>query len=363
MAKKKNTPFFGHIKHFVAMLFLGANLFTLLLLWICCATTWVYLPAYPRMGTVGLAFPIFLVLNLLFIPLWLIYKPRMLVVPIVGMALCGGYILDYFPLNFGHPQDEPELTVMTWNTSNMTLYGADSLHFATDYVVNSGADVIFLQEHLPETAKFHAMNDTLRARGYHIDYRKGRTIITRFPILSIDTLKASTSLSNGILRADLQYQDDTLTVFCVHLESNKLSFDDKSEYGEAIKSPEQKRIKHEVGYLGHKIGAASTYRAQQTKALLNTLDSLPDGRSVLVCGDFNDTPISYAYQKINHRLDNAFRHKGHGVGVTYNERFFPIRIDHIFYSSDWQCTEVHIEQSMMASDHYPVVARLKKRQK
>ena len=363
MTQKKKASPLEWVRQFLVSLLLGANLVTLLFLWICCATTWVNPLFHPRIAFVGLAFPAFLIANLAFIALWLIYKPRMLVVPILGMALCGSYILDYCPLSLRSSSDVPELTVLTWNTCNLSLCQDDSLAFATDYLSHSEADLIFLQEHQYGAPKYHAMYDTLKARHFHITYHGSRTLVSRFPILNSDTLAVNTLLSNGIFRADLQYQSDTLTVFCVHLESNKLSPDDKSEYGKVIHAPKRDKVKSEVGYLAHKIGTASGYRANQVKALLQHIDSLPSGRSVLVCGDFNDTPISYTYQTVNRRLDNAFRARGRGIGISYNEKFFPVRIDHIFYSSDWQCTEACIDASITASDHYPVIAKLKKRQK
>ena len=110
-----------------------------------------------------------------------------------------------------------------------------------------------------------------------------------------------------------------------------------------------------------KLAEAAQLRASQVNTIAQLVDSIATHHSVLVCGDFNDTPISYAYQHMGRRLKNAYRSRGNGVGVSFNEKNFPVRIDHIFYSPEWTCTDAVVDRSIWASDHYPVIARLKKR--
>ena len=157
--------------------------------------------------------------------------------------------------------------------------------------------------------------------------------------------------------------NDTLSVINCHLECSGLSPTDRDEYGQMLNNPEKDKLGSEVRHLTGKLSSAALYRAMQVQAILDCLDSLPPSRSVMLCGDFNDTPISYAYQKLKKRLRNAYREGGSGVGVTYTEKIFPVRIDHIFHTPDWECTDAIIDHSATASDHYPVVARLKKREK
>ena len=93
MEKDKESSF-AWVRRLVLNLFTGANLVTLFLLWACCASTWINPALHPRVSVIGMLFPIFLILNLLFLVLWLVYKPRMIVVPIVGDEVCAG--LDGF---------------------------------------------------------------------------------------------------------------------------------------------------------------------------------------------------------------------------------------------------------------------------
>lgn len=361
MAKQKKDKRFPRVKRFLVNLFLGGNLFTLALLWTCCASTWINPILHPRIAVVGLAFPVLLLLNLIFIPLWLIYKPRLIVVPILGIALCGSYVLDYFPLGLG-ADEEPELRILTWNCHEMSFYKkGDSMQIAFDYVLESNADIICLQEFNYKAKKYTPLHDAMDSLGYTSYYDGSRTIYTRLPVVESWPITHPDSVKSDIIRSDVQYGDEILTIYCAHLESNKISPDDKDEYAGVIEDPGRDNVEAEVRYLSGKLSDAAYIRAQQVQRLLANVDSLPEGRSVILCGDFNDTPISYTYQACSRRFDNAFRSRGHGVGISFSERYFPVRIDNVFFSHDWECTNVLIDHSITASDHYPLLAGLKKR--
>ena len=74
---------------------------------------------------------------------------------------------------------------------------------------------------------------------------------------------------------------------------------------------------------------------------------------VLVCGDFNDTPISYAHRTIQGPLKDAYAASGCGVGVTYNENFFWFRIDNILHSANMKAINCTVDM-VRYSDHYPL---------
>ena len=363
MGKKEESS--SWVKQFFVNLLLGANLVTLMLLWLCCVITWVDPSLHPRISVIGLLFPLFLILNLLYLPLWLIFKPRMLVVPVVGMALCANFILDYCPVNLkGKAEGASTLTVQTWNCHEMQFYSSDSIHLATDYILKTGADIICLQEYSFNNAKYNTLHEELSARGYQLSHLSCLAVMSRFPLVTEDAEPLGVLDNNGGMQVDLQLPDgDTLSVICVHLESNQLSPDDKDDYDAAIRSYEHDKVKSEARYLTGKLAEAARKRADQVNALAARVDSISARHSVLLCGDFNDTPISYAYQHTARRLKSAYRSRGKGVGVTFNEKNFPVRIDHIFYTPDWTCMDAVVDRSIWASDHNPVIATLKKREK
>lgn len=59
-------------------------------------------------------------------------------------------------------------------------------------------------------------------------------------------------------------------------------------------------------------------------------DELP----FVLCGDFNDTPISYTYHIIRSTgLHDAFIEKGKGIGETYCGNLPFLRIDYVWYNN------------------------------
>jgi endonuclease/exonuclease/phosphatase (EEP) superfamily protein YafD len=107
-------------------------------------------------------------------------------------------------------------------------------------------------------------------------------------------------------------------------------------------------------------------RAPQADGVAAYVDSLlhsPSShcRSIILCGDFNDGPVSYAHRVVGQQLADCFRESGNGPAITYHANAFYVRIDHIFCSDDWVPIECYVERKIDFSDHFPLVCRLKKR--
>jgi len=73
----------------------------------------------------------------------------------------------------------------------------------------------------------------------------------------------------------------------------------------------------------------------------------------IISGDFNDTPTSYAVNKMSEGLKNAFCEKGSGFGRTYNGDFPNYQIDYIMASPAFNVLSYQIIEKKL-SDHYPV---------
>ena len=76
---------------------------------------------------------------------------------------------------------------------------------------------------------------------------------------------------------------------------------------------------------------------------------------VVLCGDFNDTPNSFAYQQINRMLQDAFLEKGEGLGRTFLKLSPTLRIDYIFAAPELKVTAFEILKPHM-SDHNGIEA-------
>ena len=78
---------------------------------------------------------------------------------------------------------------------------------------------------------------------------------------------------------------------------------------------------------------------------------------VIVCGDFNDVPNSYAYSTIGKGLKNAFAEKGTGIGRTFVSISPTLRIDNIFVDKRFT-VEQYVRIKRNLSDHYAISADL-----
>ncbi len=344
-------------------MFTGANAAVIVLLWASCGVTYLHPSAFPTAGLLGLCFPAFLVLDIAFIVFWLVFKVRRVWLPLLGLALCWSFIRDYVPVNFPSPSPKGTLNIITYNTHG---YGQelakeeDGSNAVMNYLARSGADIICLQEATMNKTKREAYTSQMKDKGYNYFGEKDEIIYTRLPIIKADTLSFP-NRGNGGMAAWLKYGQDTIIVVNYHFESDKMTPEVKSAYREALKNPDDDSARKDITPVIQLLSKAAPYRAEQADGIYALLEANPQYPAI-VCGDFNDTPISYSHRVLTKKLKSAFRESGNGVGFTYQERGFPIRIDHILYEdSVWRSFGTRVEKKIDYSDHYPVVTHLMKR--
>ncbi|MBP3711704.1 MAG: endonuclease/exonuclease/phosphatase family protein [Bacteroidaceae bacterium] len=347
------------LKRLTISILLGANLCTILLLWTCIALTYVSPDVCPRLSLLTLAFPVFLIADLLFIILWLLFKARLAWVPIAGALLAGSYILDYCPLNptANHADtDSTTITIVSFNVGHMK--DDQQREGLLTFLTTTDADIICLQELSKSFLTNH--QEWLDTAAYHYLQSGNDAIITRLPILS-DTISIPyPTRSNHSTACWIDCHGDSLLVVNNHLESNHLSPQEQDEYTNTITDPHKETIKSSSRMLLKKLSEAAAFRGAQADSI-RSLALRNANHPVIVCGDFNDTPISYTYQRLARQLHSAYRQTGLGPGFTYSRRSFPVRIDHLFYSKHWTCHSCHIDNTVTTSDHYPLIVRLSKK--
>lgn len=339
-------------------LFLGANVCTVLLLWLTVASTFVSPSEHPTLSLLGLFFPIFIAVDIAFIFFWLIFRFYLIWVPILGLAVVSSYAIDYCPINTKEYLSDSAICVVTYNLGG--VQGEESQQEVVSFLKEKKPDIVCFQEmygslmNMPEFLQF------VDSMHYHKVIGTGKYILTRFPVLG-DTLHIDyPTRANSSIACWIRCQGDSLLLVSNHLESNALSDSDKTEYKDMIMEPERERVEQGSRLLKRKLGGAAYYRGAQTDTLCALIDRNA-GKSIIMCGDFNDTPISYTYQKLASRLTCAFRKIGRGVGYTYRQSGIYVRIDHIFCSEDWQCIKCYVDDGITASDHFPVVAYMQKK--
>ena len=151
----------------------------------------------------------------------------------------------------------------------------------------------------------------------------------------------------------LNVNNDTLTLINNHLESNKLTKEDRGMYEDMIKDPNAKKVKTGLRQLIRKLAEASAIRAVQADSIARLVAGYKGG-GIIVCGDFNDSPISYTHRVVGEGLNDAFVESGNGFGISYNQNHFYFRIDNILLSKNLKSYRCTVDNTIKSSDHYPI---------
>lgn len=234
-----------------------------------------------------------------------------------------------------------------------------------EYLQQSDADIICLQEYITgANLKKKEIDRALSAYPYKHFYKiangiNGLGCYSRYPILSATPVDYQ-SKANGSMVYVLKVKDDTLTIINNHLESNKLTLDDRTTYMEMIKEPEADKVKEGSKKLISKLADAVPIRAAQADTIARIIQNRKTP-SIIVCGDFNTSPFSYAHRIIANGLHDAFTQSGCGFGVSYNKNGFYFRIDHILISPDLRSYQCTVDKSIKHSDHYPIWCYISKK--
>lgn len=316
----------------------------------------------------GLGFPVLCVLNVCFIFYWLfLWEWRCILIGLVSFLICKDAVVNYFPFH-GRVKDVPKENVIKVLTYNVMGFGykdhtKELPNPIVRYIANSGADIVCLQEYaVGNSKKFlttRKLKDALPMYPYYSVIPIGHSGALKFGIAVFSKYPVSNSRKivynskfNGSSIHELDIKGKKLTLINNHLESFKLTMEDKSRYSAFIKNMNTETFGGVRGTIEQKLGSAFRIRAKQAEAVAKEIENIKTDY-IVVCGDFNDTPVSYAHRTIQGDLTDAYAASGRGVGVTYNENFFWFRIDNIFHTPNLKSLNCTVDK-VRYSDHYPL---------
>lgn len=321
---------------------------------------------------IGIAFPIILTINILCLIGWLLLKKRKAAL-LIGFALivCYNPITTLFPLNIkSQPIPEESMKVLTYNV--MGFLGEsrkNSAHPLLEYIAKTDADIVCLQEYMiSKTGKTlltqRDVNKILDKYPYRsitgLEYSGkyhtyGLACFSKYPITRTREFTFDGSY-NGAAVYTLDVDGDTYLVSNNHLESNKISSSDKKLYSDFLQKKDSRTALEVTSNIRRRLGRAYTKRAIQAQQISDYINR-QEFDKLIVCGDFNDMPISYAYKKMKGNLVDAYTSTGFGPGITYHEDLFLFRIDYILHSKNLKSHKTTVDR-VKFSDHYPVLTYL-----
>ncbi len=266
-----------------------------------------------------------------------------------------------------------QLTVVSYNVGNFIENGRKTREIGStksgvgQLIRDIQPDILCFQEYSSQSRGRGDFTDfLLDSLGYKAGYFEkirdlrhegfaGMAIFSKYPMLQKRFIPfKSTKTTNALIFADLLIGSDTVRVINIHLQSNRLG-SAEYEYVAGIPENTEENRRGILRVLG-KLRDAARERTVQT--LLVEEQILGSPYPVILCGDFNDLPSSYAYQKVRGDLQDSFIRKGNGIGNTYAGIFPSFRIDHIFASDHFEFLSHQVGREKY-SDHYAVVSRLR----
>ena len=338
----------------------GANVCVVLLMLLTAYSDHFNPTAHALLSVLGLGFPVMLLLSMCFVIFWAIFKRRYILITFVGYLLAIPSIRVYVPYNSA-PDSIPHDCIKLLSYNVQAYSGAPRYTDCFDTIINyakqCNADIVCVQEDMCHThdtraewSKLYPYCDTLMVSVPTAGNALG--LYSRYPILRRERINYP-SLANMSMAYFLQKGSDTIIVVNNHLESNHLSMLEREGYQELLKGDVSKeQAKMQSRLLIDKLTDAAVIRAPQADSVAAFISRYSD-YPIIVCGDFNDTPISYAHRTIQGELLDAFSEAGKGLGITYNQNFFWFKIDHILHSANMQALQCQVDK-IAYSDHYPI---------
>ena len=329
-------------------------------------------------------FYLLIILGIFFI-FWLFIKPFYTLIFIITIALSYNHIRNVVPFRlsseFIAQKKENNLRIMSWNVSQFDILNYKESPSTYNQMIE------LINQNQPDIACFQEMvcGDTLADlnnayyrkysfyslfdfaqklnfpyNAYSYNYKEnflsqqhfGTIIFSKYPIINQQSVSNFPHNYNYIFQyADIVKGSDTIRVFNCHLQSlrfsaNNLKYIDKPSLKTDIDRENSKN-------LISKFKNAFVKRRVQADNVRTEIDKSP--YPVIVCGDFNDVPNSYAYETIGHGLQDAFVVKGAGLGRTFSSISPTLRIDNIFIDKNYTVNQfTRIPKKL--SDHFPLIA-------
>lgn len=369
-ARNKKLRFNDMIKWII----FATNVVAIILLF-CSFLSWQVSPLKTNLFSyIGLGFGLILIANICYLAFWIIFsKWKLALISLSAILLCYKPVTTFFPIHL-ISEKEPggAIKVLTYNVQGFPNERDKnaSEHPILDYIVDTDADIVCLQEYLVSKTgqsifsqrdvngilsqyPYRSVTSLESSGKYHIF---GLACFSKYPIENTHEVVFESSY-NGAVVYTINIDGERYTVANIHLESNNIKPEDKKLYSDFLQNADSVRLEQVTNNIRNRLGSAYRTRAQQVEKVKQFIDR-QDTRGTIICGDFNDTPISYAYHRMKKGLKDAYVSTAFGTGITYHEDLFLFRIDYIMHSENIKAYQTKRDK-VKYSDHYPLKTYLK----
>ena len=362
--------------------FIVINIATVAAFLLACCTPFLSPGKFWWVAVLGVGFPFIVLSLLIFICFWWFFKSRWAFLSLATLIIGWSQVHALFGLHlfssFDVAKPANSLRVMQWNVSRLDQMnpkrpGGTFRIPIFDFIKKMDPDVLCMEEflesnnprefdenipYITRVLKFPYHFFARDHRRWDGVYEHGVIIFSKYPI--VDTLRIrysgpdSLRAAESLIHTDIDVNGQRIRVFATHLQS--LRFDGNDYYAiKTIAKGENDAMNKSKGIL-KKFRLAYFLRSKQAELVRREKDDSP--YPTIVCGDFNDVPNSFTYNKIKGDGNDAFLKCGFGIGRTFASISPTLRIDYILADKKLEVLQFK-KTKLYYSDHYPLVADLK----
>lgn len=368
MARKKGGKKPGFLKGLVLFL----NVVVVMITLAAYAASFISPEKVWQLAFAGLSYPFLFAANVLFILLWLLWRPKFALLS--ALILLAGFPVAtrHFQMNYPdefNRNDSAIIHVASLNAGIFDIWATygkpqyETFDRVTSYFEYQNPDILCLQESIIQHQRTGNIAGKLKTllgfRGMHAApyYAEGSSgMVTLFNGKMIGEGRVVHQDRIIAIYTDIELPGKAIRVYNVHLQSIKLGREEYVMDNLASEAYNDTLLIKGSRQIARKLKYAFMLRAAQADLLHAHIkgSNLP----VVVCGDLNDTPGSYAYARTKKGLKDAFKVAGKGMGRTYHGKFPSFRIDYIFASKSIEVLNFTTSGERL-SDHKPIGAYLR----
>ena len=264
-------------------------------------------------------------------------------------------------------QGEGQLRVLSYNVMRFKDYRdpskttMDVAYEIANMVRDKKPDVVCMQEFAQFMSKTKR-SDCIAQYGemmglpyfyYHTkSHFGGNVIFSKYPLTAVEDESpfGEENLYGAVAHVDAG-DKGAFDVICCHLTSFLLTREELSMFSDTSNT-KLERQEYSKSVVSKLINAYQR-RSLEVQRMLAYVPQ--DGRPIILCGDMNDTPLSYTYYQLSRNgFKDAFLMAGKGIGRTYAGKLPLLRIDYAWVNQGIVPTSFK-RIRYRGSDHYPVM--------
>jgi len=367
----------SRLRLFTKRIFIIANIVVVALFLLACLAAYLNPEHWWFISIMSLAFPLLLIIILLFFLFWLFVKWKLALISFIALIVGWKNTSRLFAFNkqpsFDYTKKKDELRIVSWNVARFIELrknnnsGSQQRFEMMELLKKQNADVLCLQEfHTSVSPDYYNNIEYIQKElgyrwfyfSYEVDSKDhwySSIIFSRLPM--IDTGKnyyPKPGITEVLLHADLKFNNDTIRVYTTHLQSVLFEKEDYDKI-DKIQHADDGIVQNSKSIFS-KLRIASRIRGHQADAVEKELEN--SKYPVVFTGDLNDVPGSSTYSTIRGSMQDDFLENGFGIGRTFASLSPTLRIDYIFADRSFTVERFgrHIRN---LSDHYMIIADLK----